>query len=254
MGSDATWSIGLEPWIVQDGHYDDFRRGTTECFALEFYAPRELTPTAVRERRADHIGSCRYRVVAAVVHATPAMWVIDFGVRAYVQGAAPPEIGVGDWVEGEIYLGIDHFAYMEHLHLTPNAPPLIYTWSVERVLEESGTYEEETIELAGRPTVVQAVDTTRVTTREVEETDSSNVTYRGSMFLHYVLRCRLAGPPGRERISAALRAPGAAMPAISGRRRARPARSARSAARRRSCARRSSPPSPTTAAAPAAPG
>src|SRR6476659_2245245 len=102
--------IGHAAWIIQDGNYPDFAVGQDTRFALEFHSE---TMDAASEGPSvlEQVGADRYRVRAQVVwrldqHAEPA-WVIDFGMLAYQSMAPPAHAGVGSWVTGEMYLGVD---------------------------------------------------------------------------------------------------------------------------------------------------
>lgn len=141
------WSISIHSWVLTDGNYADYLVGETRHFALEFYA-KELSRTAVREKNAEQIGKCEYRIVAQVSYVDDEMWVLDFELQAYDghyrsdesktnDGVAGnkfvPNLRRGEFVEGIIYLSIDHYLYMEFLCAKERVPPLIYTWQIDSI-------------------------------------------------------------------------------------------------------------------------
>ena len=57
--------------------------------------------------------------------------------RTCVLDVEPPSFAkIGDWVEGDIFVGIDPFFYKEYLHKLPGMPNLYYNWKVEGVLRQ----------------------------------------------------------------------------------------------------------------------
>ena len=198
MHDQLEWAVGLDPWIVQDGNYGDFQRGTEARFALEFYADRGWSPSRERRPVARRLRSCIYALNAEVVHVSNHLWVLDFGVRAYQEGPPPATAArVGDWVTGEAYVGVDHFAYFEELHAAPGAPALIYPWTVGRVDRETAPYVEVDVAVAGGLQRVKQADQSRVTVTPVDATDCWGEEI-GLTSLHYVLHCRRTGEPGRS--------------------------------------------------------
>ena len=125
-------SISVGSWIIQDGNYGDFAVGDTSKFALEF-SGQKLVPSSKGERSAKFLHTSIYRVRAMVVFVHPRVWVIDFGVLAFWEEEPPSFAKIGDWVEGDIFVGIDPFFYKEYLHKLPGIPNLHYNWKVEGV-------------------------------------------------------------------------------------------------------------------------
>jgi hypothetical protein len=67
--------------------------------------------------------------------------VIDFGLLAYhFVGIEDPthQPRVGAWVTGEINLSVDPFFYFDQLALEEGFPALIYTWTVQEILQQVG--------------------------------------------------------------------------------------------------------------------
>lgn len=124
--------IGLNSWIIQDGNYGDFSVGDSSVFALEFCGDA-LTRSAKRTVELTHLKESNYRICGKVVFARPNVWVIDVGVQAFWEHALPDSVSVGDWVEGEIFLGIDPFFYKEYLCKEDGIPNLSYSWFIKRI-------------------------------------------------------------------------------------------------------------------------
>ncbi|VXC29707.1 hypothetical protein [Nocardioides sp. AX2bis] len=142
----ASWWIGLDGWVLQDGNDTDVAPGQRREFAVEFgYARhRRLRPAP------DAAGtSCRwtgrdttYEVTGRLLRASSSprasdAFVLDIGpLQAYdtwmvLDDLQPPAAGA--WLTGEVGLHVDHFAYMDHLATLPGMPPLIRTWTIEEV-------------------------------------------------------------------------------------------------------------------------
>ena len=124
--------IGIDSWIIQDGNYGDFAVHDAVQFALEF-SGKKLVPSSTCERSAQLLHTSVYRIQAMVVFVHPTVWVIDFGVLAFWEKEPPSFAKIGDWVEGDIFVGIDPFFYKECLRKLPGIPNLHSTWKVEGV-------------------------------------------------------------------------------------------------------------------------
>jgi hypothetical protein len=127
------WRLGLSSWIIQDGNYGDFSVSEQVELAVEFGPTATPLPTASRTKAAVLIGESRYKIDAQVVFVAEDVWVLDFGILAFQEAKPPEEFAVGDWVNAEIYLGVDPFFYFERLHALPGMPPLIYTWVLREI-------------------------------------------------------------------------------------------------------------------------
>jgi len=126
----------IHSWIIQDGNYGDFRVGEQAKFALEFY-PQTLKASKFREASVECIQASRYRIRGQVIYVGRSVWVIDFGVMAYQNHEPPTTTRKGDWIEGEVDLGIDPFFYFEELHLLPGMPALQYEWRIKAIFLET---------------------------------------------------------------------------------------------------------------------
>ena len=186
----AVVRVGLDAWIIQDGNYGDFSVGQETDFALEFYPLDTLRRSAAGAKGAEHLGASRYRVRARVVFIGRGVWVIDAGAFLAFQEREPPaDVGLGEWLEGEVYVGIDPFFYFEYLHATDGMPPLTYTWGVKKILRETTPWMEASDE-QGRPYRTRdASRETFVPTRRTAAWHDDNHD------AHYVLECEQRGGP-----------------------------------------------------------
>ena len=180
--------IGLDSWIIQDGNYGDFHVGEEACFALEFYAHRISPTTALTQQMTRRIG-CRYCCHARYVFVDQQVCVLDFGLLAYCEGHPLADDRTNDWIETDIYLGIDPFSYKERLCNIPGMPPLLYDWRVERIWLETTPWLESRNERRGN---IRTRDEAREAFREVTRSDAWN---DDDGYAHYILECnRLGGP------------------------------------------------------------
>ena len=133
--------VGLSAWIIQDGNYADFVTGQRADFALEFASRGGLIRVdEPQDLGVRWIAGSQYEVTARVVHDQPNAQVLDFGILAYhFIGIEDPEhqAQAGSWVTGEIYLGVDPFFYFQELAHEDGFPALIYTWTVQEVLQQT---------------------------------------------------------------------------------------------------------------------
>lgn len=102
------WHLGFPAYLIADGEYDDIEVGQTlDTFALEFWCERRLKPATTEERSANPLSDYRYRVSAEVRHLSGTAAVIDFGIQTVgYANLLPKNAEVGDFVTGEIYLGV----------------------------------------------------------------------------------------------------------------------------------------------------
>ena len=135
----STFGIGLSSWILADGNYDavDFAVGKSVKFALEFWFQKySICDEPIRLTAMDKgclydaVGECVFSDVEAKVQ------VLSFGEISAYRYSRDSNLKAGDRVAGNMYLGIDHFAYYEWLHKLPGIPPLMYEWQIERILFE----------------------------------------------------------------------------------------------------------------------
>jgi hypothetical protein len=167
------WVIGLDSWIIQDGNYPDFKRGQEAEFAVEFYAPRGISRTNQPKVSARLSESETYETVARVVyttgpetHAPRGVSVLDLGIHVYREEPLP-WAQVDTFVALDLELGVDPFMYFERLHMVEGIPPLVYTWTINRIERQLAPFVEV------RPHYFER-DQSRWAWTEVQETDAWN--------------------------------------------------------------------------------
>ncbi len=163
-----TLNVSLDSWIIQDGNYPNFRVGEKKQFAIEFY-PHSLKPTGCNQHSAINIRLNLYKICGQLVFRTEDVCVLDMGFLAYQETPPPRFAPEGSWVEGEIYLGIDPFAYFEHLKNIPGMPSLTYGFLVREILLETTPWLT-TSDASGRTRMVR--DEQNESFKEVEKTDA----------------------------------------------------------------------------------
>ena len=98
-------------------------------------------------------------------------YAIDFGVRVYTEQSPPKGLKPGQYVTGEIQLGIDPYFYMEYLYKSPSALPLIYTWQIDRIRVETAPFITRRKRGMGK---VLVRDPKRLAWKDIESTDAWN--------------------------------------------------------------------------------
>jgi hypothetical protein len=165
-----TYFVGVDAWIIQDGNYGDFHVGEVARFALEI-CPSETKMTTRRDISSTRIRASQYSARGKVVYADSSAWVLEFGVMAYAERKSHCGIQVGDWIETELYLGIDYFIYMEEMHARHGMPNLQYEWRIHRILRNATPLMNQK-DAWGR--VTQIRDLARESFVEVAATDAWN--------------------------------------------------------------------------------
>lgn len=139
------WWIGLDGWILQDGNYTDFVTGEHRQFAVEFgyRHDRRLRPVSEPPgHRVVHSGrSCAYEVTGQLIRSSAGPhadgFVLDLGVLAaystwmVLDDLEPPT--AGEWLTGEVHLGVDPFMYMDEVGQRAGMPALIHTWTIDEI-------------------------------------------------------------------------------------------------------------------------
>lgn len=108
-----------------------------------------------------------YHVRAEVVFVHPKVWVIDFGVLAFWESAPPSFVAAGSWVEGEVFIGIDPFFYIEYLRELPDMPNLFYEWKIAAISRDDTPWLSSVNERGG---ATLSRDQTRASWSEVDRT------------------------------------------------------------------------------------
>ena len=184
------WQISVAPWIIQDGNYPDFRVNRDPvAFAVEFYSIRGLRKSTAPATNAVSLSGSEYTVGAKVVHLTDKWWVIDFGIMAYCEETPPQNISVGDYVRGDVDLGIDPFFYFEYLCKSEHSPALTYDWEIVSILHRKAPV----IEAPGGKTLIP--DKTREITCPISHTDAWHEDCEHAFVVDYGLECRPLGGP-----------------------------------------------------------
>ncbi|MFZ2503317.1 MAG: hypothetical protein WAW88_11655 [Nocardioides sp.] len=196
--------IGLDRWILQDGNYTDFVVGERRQFALEFGYARSnrLKPCAPSQPHLTHAGRRTwYTMTGEVVADVPCdedrAFVLECGLRIYkqyylltVDGGRP---SVGQWLCGDILLGVDPFFAMDLLGADQRMPPLIYSWEIlgiEVDVSPTVMIEAGHPDYAGPdegPMLIRDPERERYASVERTDTWSEDEEMSGS----YRLRCRL---------------------------------------------------------------
>jgi hypothetical protein len=180
--------VGISAWIIQDGNYSDFERGSIRRFALEFHAENSLVVVSDGRQAPGliHHRESEYSAGGIVRFCTDKVWVIDFGsVMAYRKERPPSGVVPGSFVTGEISLGIDPFFYYEGLYGIPGMPALIYEWEIAGITMETAPI----IESFKHPQVkCLARDLTKRGQKPIHKTNAWN---DDNGFGDYVLECRL---------------------------------------------------------------
>lgn len=184
-----SWLVGLDSWVVQDGNYPDFVTGQRTDFALEFASRGGLKMLEeAQEVSVRWIEGSHYEVTAQIVHDKPNAQVLDFGILAYhFIGIEDPthQPQIGAWVTGEINLSVDPFFYFDQLALEEGFPALIYTWTVQEILQKVG--EAPPYIGADHVHADKSHDFIRIEKTDVWGDDSS--------LPSYLLRCRMEPVP-----------------------------------------------------------
>lgn len=199
--SSRVWNIGLDPWILKEGTYFEFRSKSETAFAVEFYSFLGLTKCAPSassrylKPEATFVEDSQYRVRAQVCFVGEDYWVINCGILAYCEAVVGDSLRVGDWVEGDVILSVDPFFYFQYASKDKGAPALVYDWTLDAVQEVLTPLTEQRDD-AGR--TFFHPDTSRARRGVVPKTALKGeraTSIETPTRLDYVLQCRvLKGP------------------------------------------------------------
>jgi hypothetical protein len=162
------WEIGLSSWMIQDGNYANFTTGQHAEFALDFYA-QNICSSESKTKYAKRLDAAKYEINAEVVYLSSEICVLDFGICAFQESASPKEMSVGKFVTAEISLGIDPFDYFERLYKLPGMRPLIYSWKINSIRQQTAPFIE-TRNASGQKVFVR--DETKLGYKKLEKTDA----------------------------------------------------------------------------------
>jgi hypothetical protein len=184
-------AVGLSSWIIQDGNYGEFARGDQAAFAVEFYGSHELatfTPEDTPMFSLINAGAPLHRVSGQVVHVADDWWAIDVGMVIFRTEMPPRNVRPGSWIHGAVELGIDPFFYFERIATQPDAPALIYDWTIEKIEMQTAPLIEV------RPRLMER-DPERLGWKEIDRTDAWN---DDGGRAEYVLHCKRFPVPARR--------------------------------------------------------
>jgi hypothetical protein len=202
--------IGLDPWILADGNYEDFQVGDERKFALEFSGENLLPADEDSVQGLQHLGSSNYSACGEVTYSSVEMskvvystdpnvkevpqyvWVCDFGgVQAYCNHAPPDWARVGALVAGEIYLGIDHYYYFEFAHKRQGMPKITHEFAVRAILLEERLMvltDDGQEWIQSGETEVSEVESTAPPSSLRNESTPTDTSYKQR---HFVLTCEI---------------------------------------------------------------
>ena len=170
------WILHYPSWMIGDGEPDWAVGDEFDWFVVEFWSEAPLVIGTEKAKSASQANDYSYRVSAEVVHLFPTQKtvVLDFGLLVVGNtDDLPPNVAVGDFVIGEISLGlplaIDVIPHEVILQLGRR-------WRVNRILADLTPY-------AG-----SRRDTTRIAYQEVTSTLSIEA-------VDYLLFCTELGSP-----------------------------------------------------------
>lgn len=173
-----TLNVGVDSWIIQDGNYDDFVVGQKTKFALEFY-PVLLKSSDHNSKSFTELSFNRYKICGQIICSLENVWVLDFGILAYQEIKPPDYAKQGNWVEGEIYLGIDPFFYFEYLKKVPEIPYLTYNLKIQQIYLETTPWIKKSDNIIARATGKESFKLTSETNAWVDDNGHAS----------YILKC-----------------------------------------------------------------
>jgi hypothetical protein len=134
--------IHLSRWIIEDGNYSDFSVGETRKFAVEFGAGLPLTRSNDCVMSLREMGYDAYSISGELVFAANSVRVIDCGLPMYSErkDEIEGECKVGDFLQGNLGLGVDPFFYFEQHYKIPGIPALIYEWRINSIEQDTTPY------------------------------------------------------------------------------------------------------------------
>jgi hypothetical protein len=189
-------SVYMHSWIVGDGNYSDFCEEETRQFALEFWAPGLLARSQLQEKSFAKGDRYTYGINARVAFSSPDILVIDFGLLAYSESSTDLQLGFkeGDYVTGQVALGVDPFFYFERLSKLQDVPALIYEWRIDSIEQETTPFMIG--EVCGRAGYVR--DESKTSFAQVGST-SEFISNPNDVAPSYVLNCtKLEAAPMKQ--------------------------------------------------------
>jgi hypothetical protein len=188
-------TIALDSWIIQDGNYGEFQTGDVTTFAVEFWTQDHalaLAAPAPAGPSIQHVTDATYRIHAPIVYLAPRWWVIDIGIPVFQEQVPPAGTALGQWVQGEINLGIDPFFYFERLAQARESPPLIFEWTIDAI-------DMQTAPIVETSPGIRARDPARHGWKRIAQTDAWHDDTGDAT---YLLHCRLKNRAPRHSLTA----------------------------------------------------
>jgi len=140
------WNLYYPSWMISDGEPDREVGQSFEWFAIEFWTMKGLARTDERSKAAIPIADCKYHVVAELTYISDKVCVIDFSLKAIstlavvLQDLLPPGYKLGDYVTGEIGIGIPLCTELVPEHVLKS---LAHKWQVNRISADLTPYIEQ---------------------------------------------------------------------------------------------------------------
>ena len=179
--------IGLSAWIIQDGNYPEFELGKEYRFALEVGVDTLINSSEI-SKSMTRASEARYDFTGEILMQDSEFTVFDMGLLCYREGDFSGGFNPGQFVSGNIYLGVDPFFWFESHAQRLNVPNLFYRWHVKEILLET-TEWKVTQDSRGR-TCRSRVDSptsfTPVQQTRAWDDNGGNA--------HYILHCDCLGP------------------------------------------------------------
>ncbi len=139
LPANADWNLHYFRWVIDDGEPERHVGEIFEWFAVEFWPVAAIVQSVEMTKSAIAIPDNAYRINAEVVYisddAPLACCILDFGLRVICNGGnvLPTECQKGDYVTGEIRLGIPLYACLY-------TDDLAYRWRVNKVSADLTPY------------------------------------------------------------------------------------------------------------------
>lgn len=189
------WNISLDSWIIQDGNYPDLIRGQTAEFAVEFWVPDGAVFEVSSEKPGSQFSDdylCD--VIANCIMQTDQVTIFDIGILVYAEASVPvPTIPAAGTFRTKLGIGADPFPYFESLSRIESVPPLVYSWRIESIFQQTAPW----IEVAPR---TRERDPNQLDYAEIAKTDAWS---DDNGYAEYMLRCELLPVPPKRTSSTA---------------------------------------------------
>ena len=128
----------FESWLVGDGNYPPLHRGQLVRLSFELQPKRIATRQNGNASLFQHQGDAEYlgrgQVIRKYTETDETIAVIAAGeFRFFIDAPAAADLAVGDQIEFEGTLHLDHYVWVEFLGEYPDPPDLFYNLRVTRI-------------------------------------------------------------------------------------------------------------------------